>query len=214
MRRPYGDEKRRPPRLRSGHAALLGQHPRPWQQTDLVLEQFGAAVAPARRAYRAFVAAGLAHPQPDLDGGGLRRSQGILQIVRKLARGRERWAFDERVLGRSEFVAAVSAQSEARHAPAVRPVDADTFVRDVLSQVARQFGLQIAEITTNTHRRSVVRARALVSYAAVRRAGLPARRVAPLLGVSPRTVLDGVALAERRLHAHLTSLEPLQHRQH
>jgi len=120
----------------------------------------------------------------------------------------------ERVLGRSEFVAALSAQSEARHSSATTCSDADTFVREVLSQVAGQFGLQTAEITTNTRRRVVVRARALVSYAAVCRAGLPARRVAPLPGVSPRTVLDGVALAERRLHAHLITFQPLRRRQH
>jgi hypothetical protein len=47
--------------------------------------------------------------------------------------------------------------------------------------VAAQCGLHVAEITTGTRRRVVVRARALVSYAAVRNAGVPARRVAPLL---------------------------------
>jgi putative transposase len=198
----------------TGHAALLGHHLRPWQETDGVLQQFGTAVGAARRAYRAFVAAGLALPEPDLDGGGLRRSQGVWQVVRTLKRGRERWAFDERVLGCGEFVAAVSAQSEARPALAATRVDADTFVCDLLAQVAAQFGLQIAEITTNTRRRVVVRARALVSHAAVRRAGLPARRVAPLLGVSPRTVLDGVALAEQRLHAYLADFQPLRRRSH
>ena len=195
----------------TGHATLLGHHARPWQETDGVLQQFDPAVGPARRAYRAFVADGLAQPEPDLDGGGLRRSHGVWQVVGKLARGRERWAFDERVLGRSDFVAALTAQSEARHQPAATPVDAADFVGDVLSQVAAQLGLQIAEITTNTRRRAVVRARALVSYAAVRTAGLPARRVAPLLGVSPRTVLDGVALAERRFHAN-TLAQPALYR--
>ena len=105
------------------------------------------------------------------------------------------------MLGGADFVAALTVQSGARHHPAATPVDADRLVRDVLSQVAAPLGLQIAEITTNTHRRVVVRARALVSYDAVRTAGLPARRVAPLLGVSPRTVLDGLALAGRRFPA-------------
>ncbi len=40
-----------------------------------------------------------------------------------LARGRERWAFDERALGRSEFVAAFSAQSDAGHLPTATRVD-------------------------------------------------------------------------------------------
>ncbi len=200
----------------TGHATLLAHHARRWQDTDGVLRHFGSAVGPARHAYRAFVADGLLQPEPDLDGGGLRRSQGVWQGVGKLARGRERWAFDERVLGRGDFVAALTTQAETTPQPAATPVDANTFVRDVLVQVAAQLGLQIAEITTNTRRRVVVRARALVSYAAVRTAGLPARRVAPLLGVSPRTVLDGVALAERRFHANAlppSTPQPPQRRQ-
>ena len=201
----------------TGHAALLGHHPRPWQDTDSVLLQFGTTVGPARRAYRAFIADGLAQPEPDLDGGGLRRSQGVWLMVDKLARGRERWAFDERILGRGEFVAAVTAESEARHFRAGTVVDGDSFIRSVLVHVAAEFGLQVGEITTNTRRRAVVRARALVSYAAVRNGGLPARHVAPLLGVSPRTVLDGVVSAERRFPANALAhpkLQPLGRRKH
>lgn len=202
----------------TGHAALLGHHPRPWQDTDYVLQQFGTSLGAARRAYRAFIADGVAHPEPDLDGGGLRRSQGVWLMVDKLTRGRERWAFDERVLGRGEFVAALTAESEARRFRAAATcVDGDAFVRSVLAHVAAELGLRVAEITTNTRRRVVVRARALVSYAAVCNAGLPARRVAPLLGVSPRTVLDGVISAQHRFPANALAhpkLQPRPHRKH
>ena len=108
-----------------------------------------------------------------------------------------RWAFVERVLGDGDFVAALGAEIEAARTPPTASIDARDFVHAVLPYVASQFDLQIAEITTNSRRRAGVRARALISYAAVRHAGLPARRIAPLLGVSPRTVLDGVCLAER-----------------
>jgi putative transposase len=182
----------------TGHGVLLGHHKRPWQDTAFVLSQFGTHVAQARRAYRAFVAKGFAQPEPDLDGGGLRRSLGVWQTLGSLARGRERWAFDERILGRNDFVTAAIAVSDANHPPLSAPVDPSAFVREVLRYVAAQFDLRIAEVTTNTRRRAAVRARALVSYAAVRNAGLPARRVAPLLGISPRTVLQGVAHAQRR----------------
>ena len=182
----------------TGHAVLLGNRQRPWQDSDFVLSQFGTPVGAARRAYRAFVADGLAQPEPDLDGGGLRRSLGMWQTLPNVTRGRERWAFDERILGHTDFVTRVIAASDARPPPLSAPVDPVMFVRDVLTHVATLFDLQIAEITTNTRRRAVVRARALASYAAVRNAGLPARRVAPLLGISPRTVLQGVVIAQRR----------------
>lgn len=169
----------------------------PRQCTDFVLRQFATTVGPARRAYRAFIADALAQPAPDLDGGGLRRSLGGWQHLGRLARGRERWAFDERILGSSEFVTAVIA---ATAPPALAsPIDCAAFVAAALTHVATRYHLQVAEITTNTRRRAVVRARALVCYAAVRRAGLPARRVAPLLGITPRAVLQAAALAARRV---------------
>lgn len=179
----------------TGHAVLLGHHARPWQDTDCVLRQFATPVGPARRLYRAFIADALAQPAPDLDGGGLRRSLGFWQHLGRLSRGRERWAFDERILGSSEFVTAVIAA-----APAVLacPIDPATFVNAALAHVATRYDLRVAEITTNTRRRAVVRARALVCYAAVQHAGLPARRVAPLLGITPRAVLQAAALAARR----------------
>jgi hypothetical protein len=71
----------------------------------------------------------------------------------------------------------------------------------VLTHIATRCDLQVAEITINTRRRAVVRARALVCYAAVRNAGIPARRVAPLLGITPRAVLQSAALAEHRFSA-------------
>lgn len=181
----------------TGHAVLLGRHARSWQDTEFVLRQFATTPGPARRAYRAFIAAALAQPTPDLDGGGLRRSRGAWLRLERLARGRERWAFDERILGGSEFVTAVIATTAAQ--PGLpSPIDPAAFVPAVLAHVASRCHLQVAEITTNTRRRAVVRARALVCYAAVRHAGLAARRVAPLLGITPRAVLQAAVLAERR----------------
>jgi len=196
----------------SGHAVLLGYHARPWQDTAFVLQHFGGTIEGARGAYRRFVAAGLAQPAPDLDGGGLRRSQGAWETIDTLERGRERWTFDERVLGRSEFVTTLRGECTPGPRPLAAQVDPATFVPDTVQRVAAYLGVEAREISTNSRRRVVVRARALVCYLTVRLAGLPARRVAPLLGVSARTVLDGVSLAERRYPrptlASLTSLLP------
>jgi hypothetical protein len=92
----------------TGHRALLGRIPRPWQDTTTILAQFGRAAARARRAYRAFVAAGIPQGRrPELQGGGLLRSVGGWQAVAALRRGREAYLGDERILGSSEFVARI-----------------------------------------------------------------------------------------------------------
>ena len=59
----------------TGHSALVGTVPRPWQETATLLAQFGPTPARARHAYRAFVAAGIPQGRrPELQGGGLLRS--------------------------------------------------------------------------------------------------------------------------------------------
>ncbi|RPI10788.1 MAG: transposase, partial [Zetaproteobacteria bacterium] len=92
----------------TGHSALLGHMPRPWYAIDEVLAHFGRGLHAARRAYRAFVAAGRPHERrPELQGGGLRRSVGGWEVVTVLRRGREAYSSDERVLGSGEFVEAL-----------------------------------------------------------------------------------------------------------
>ena len=54
----------------TGHSALLGTVPRPWQDTRTILRQFGPTPARARTAYRAFVAAGVPRGRrPEFQGG-------------------------------------------------------------------------------------------------------------------------------------------------
>jgi putative transposase len=90
----------------TGHSALLGTVPRPWQETATILAQFGPARARARRAYHAFVAAGL--PQghrPEFGGGGLVRSAGGWAAVRARRRREDPTVADPRILGGGAFVA-------------------------------------------------------------------------------------------------------------
>ena len=91
--------------LWSGHSVLMGQVERPWQTVDYVLRQFGRRAGRARRKYRDFVLDGVGKGRrPDLVGGGLIRSIGGREAAVPLGRGREKWAYDERVLGSSDFV--------------------------------------------------------------------------------------------------------------
>ena len=55
-----------------GHGVLLGKVKNDWQDSEYVLNLFGASLGSARRAYGAFVAKGVAKGRrPDLVGGGL-----------------------------------------------------------------------------------------------------------------------------------------------
>jgi REP element-mobilizing transposase RayT len=177
----------------TGHAALLGRVCLPWQDTGFVLAQFAQTLQAARQSYREFVGAGIAQDRkPDLSGGGLRRSLGRWQHLAELQRGRERWAFDERILGSAEFVLRTLCELPAKPA-----TTAPETIESLVSTVARRCTVAVAEIRSNSHRPAVVTARALVSYIAIRHYGLTPTAVATQLGISRRSVARAFERAQQ-----------------
>jgi putative transposase len=194
----------------SGHSRLMGFADDRWQDVEYVLSLFGDRVAAARRAYRSFVEAGVGQGRrPDLSGGGLCRSRRGCEVVAMLVRGRERWACDERVLGSSDFVAQLQAEELAKRHPLRPPAPVHETLARIVSVVAEHGGLSAVEICSGSKRRDVVRARALLSFMAIREAGLSAAHVARALNVTPRAVVrvlgHGCQIAnEAKLHLRQT----------
>jgi REP element-mobilizing transposase RayT len=178
----------------TGHSSILGTVSRPWQDTQTILTQFGPTPARARRAYRAFLAAGLPQGRrPELQGGGLLRSLGGWQAVAALRRGREAYCGDERILGRSEFVEQL--QQAMAPAPPVR--GPRLTLAALTARVCRQVGLAPAGLEGGGRHGAVACARAGIAYLWVEVGGHPARPLAPLLGVSPQAVYQAVARGRR-----------------
>ncbi len=185
----------------TGHAVLMGHRPYPPQDTAPVLSRFGHTRQAARRAYHAFIAAGLAQgAATDLDGGGLRRSAGGWQRVQQLTAGRERWRFDERVLGSSAFVERVLATMPPA-AGRAQPPAPHLVVQDLCARVGTRCGVAPAEICSASLRRPAVAARALVCHLAVSHYGLSLTATAMVLTISKQSVLRGVAAGEHVLAA-------------
>lgn len=180
----------------TGHAVLLGTIQFAAQRTDVVLRQFGTRAGAARRAYRDFVRAGhTARAIPDLDGGGLRRSAGGWRAVQRLARGREQWAHDERVLGDGEFVARVV--HEAAGARASPPANPAAHIATLCERFAPSCGVTADETARPSRRAAVLDARALVSEVAVRELYLPQTVAGRHLGVSKQSIGRALLRAAR-----------------
>lgn len=181
-----------------GHSAVMGRIPRPWQAVNVVLGQFARTLREARRRYRNFVAEGARQGRrPDLQGGGLRRSTGGgWEALADLRRGRESWAFDERVLGGGEFVERILQELASR---ARSPKGRMQSIPNLAESLASAFGLHPTEILTGSRRRTAAHARAALSTVAVRYLGLPASRVAGVLGVTGMAVTRGADRGERYL---------------
>lgn len=194
----------------TGHAALMGRATVPWQEIAEILSVFGSHVGRARAAYRRYLADSLASGDgAKLQGGGVRRRGGELVAVAQLGRGRERWAFDERVLGSEEFM--LAARDRAfEHRCVSRPRrNSGEDVAMILQTVSDSFGLTIAELCSGTKRRDVVEARALAGFLAVRGAGLRTAEVAAELGVTPRALSRILARGARIATHHRISIRDL-----
>ncbi|HEX7550922.1 MAG TPA: hypothetical protein VF579_10120 [Candidatus Methylomirabilis sp.] len=169
----------------TGQSALLGTVPRPWQDTQTILAQFGPIPRRAVAVYRAFMKAGLPPGRrPELQGGGLLRSHGGWAAVTVLRRGREAYQGDERILGSSvcRAVPARGAAPRSRLALAA-----------LVARVCQHVGMPPAHLTAGNRLPAATRARAGIAYPWVARLGHPGRPLAVVLGVRPQAVYQAVA---------------------
>jgi hypothetical protein len=187
----------------TGHSALLGTVPRPWQDTGTILAQFGPTRRRARHAYRTFVAEGVPQGRrPELQGGGLIRSLGGWTAVRTLRRGREAYLGDERILGSSEFVEAIRREAAPRTGvtPANRPP-----LNELLARVCRMTSCPPVALHHGSRRSLAVRTREGFAYLALEGYGYTGGAVADLLRVQPPAVYR----AAQRGRAHREQWEEL-----
>jgi hypothetical protein len=169
----------------SGHSALLGTVPRPWQDTATILGQFGPTLPRARRAYRAFVAAGVPQGRrPDFQGGGLLRSLGGWAGRAAVRRGREAYLGDARILGSSVFVEELHRELSPQ-GQRLRPA---WTLETLCARVCAHVGIPLTALQGGGRRPAVARARAGLAYLWVERLGHPGRPLAPILGVHPAVV--------------------------
>jgi putative transposase len=187
----------------AGHAALLGRVDRPWQATQSVLTLFGPGEHAGRAAYHRFVAAGIGtHAPPERRAGAVRPRRGGWLRGPQTIRGRDQWAFDERVLGSAEFVERVVSEQVASvvaHSPVLSPAEAAAVLSGLLQHTAAQCATPAAEITSSSHRAAAVAGRSLIAHVAVLRLGMSSNTVARFLGVSRQSVRRGLLRSEALL---------------
>jgi REP element-mobilizing transposase RayT len=174
----------------TGHSALLGTIPRPWQETATILAHFAPTRRRARHAYRTFVADGIPQGRrSELQGGGLVRSLGGWRAVVTLRRGREAYQGDERILGSSAFVAQLQRMEEEQGGSG----SSMTTLEAVVARVCRHVGILPAHLEVGNRRPAATRARDGIAYLWTEVLGHPGRPLAGVLGVRPQAVYQAVA---------------------
>lgn len=181
-----------------GHSALVGRYRNEWQDKDYVLSFFGSTEKTARKDYVSFVRKGLDQgPRPELVGGGLVRSVGGWFALQTLRSEHMRVKGDERILGSSEFVEEVlekaDEQFEQRTLIKSRGLDSDT----LLSNVARYFRIDVEDLKTASKLPTIVKARAVYCYVAVRKLYVSGASIARQLHINPSAVSKAVIRGQK-----------------
>jgi len=173
----------------SGHSYIVGEQHNDWQSVKEVLALFEKAKSSAQRCYREFLISGIEiGRQPELVGGGLIRSAGGWSSTQSLHKAGTFQKSDERILGDGDFVESVL--SDAKESIRNRYLLAayGVSIENIIKAVSDLFSIQPEEIAVASKERTIVKARILVCYWAVRELGMSMTDVADRLKIAVPTV--------------------------
>ena len=169
----------------SGHGALLGYRKNGWQEIEEVLGHFSSQKARARMDYRKFIEEGTNHGEGlDLEGGGWSRSWNFESENGPAKIRRSDEVYDERVLGRTEFV--IKVLDATRSTPVVEKVKMP--LPDLITKVSEWCKVEMEDLLLGRRTREVSGARAVISYLAVDKMGYRFSEVGEFLKVHPANV--------------------------
>ena len=177
----------------SGHAVLMGTLEYNWQKKDDVLRLFGETESQGRSRYASFVAMGVNQGRrPELVGGGLLRSIGGWSALKVQLSQDMRIKGDERILGSGDFVERVirGADEELEQKALLKRQGFD--LEALLRKVADYYKIDMDGLKTGIKERSIVKARYVLCYLAVRKLKMTATEVALKLNITPSAVSKAV----------------------
>jgi putative transposase len=172
-----------------GHSVLMGKRRHEWQDRDYVLSWFGSRQDRAKKAYRGYIHAGREQGRrPELVGGGLIRSLGGWSHVISARRHVNRERFDERILGRGDFVERVIKEADESVSSGFEGIERKKKVEEMIQHICDQEGINVLELKTGSRRRSVSRVRYQLAHELVETQGIPLAEVARHVGVSTSAI--------------------------
>ena len=162
-----------------------------------VLLHFGNTKKVARRRYRQFIKNGIDQgKRPELQGGGLVRSAGGEKAGLLGRRKEEREKGDARILGSGDFVSRMVHESnkEFEKRTLSRPT-----LKAITEEVITRFSISPIALFSGSRNGQVSKARAVISYLAVNKAGYTQKEVGDSLNVSRIAVKNSLQRSEKNL---------------
>ncbi len=169
----------------TGHSTLIGRYKREFQEVDEVLAHFGTQRKNTCQAYLEFVADGVSMGRrEDLTGGGLKRSAGGWEGVRKLKQEKEYWLGDDRILGDGQFVADILRESEEELSQRERLLREGWNLERLASKVCEILEVDPSKLKEKGRANDLARAKGAIAHMGSRKLGLSGKAIAYYLGVS------------------------------
>ena len=192
----------------SGHSGIMTDALHTWQTTRPVLVRFGETGLRARHQYRAFIEAGIEQGRrPELVGGGLIRSMGGWEAVKRMRHGQVLMKGDERILGDGDFVERVLAEAEALHDERIHLRGQSVNLDRLAEYVAGLFDASMDQVWSAGKQRSSAAARGVLCYWAVRKLGISMTSMARRYQLSVAAISKAVARGENLCKANGWELE-------
>ena len=173
----------------TGHAALMGRVERRWQDVETVLAYFGRGKKRAVMRYEDFVREGIKYgKRSELVGGGLLQSMGGWSQVISLRRKGMQSAYDDRILGSSDFVSELLREAEAKEKETLRLAGEVTDLDSLAKEIVKREGVEETALRSGSRRVEAVRARKLFCQLAVKKLRYYGAEVARYLGMTTSAV--------------------------
>jgi len=170
-----------------GHAEIMAQQPGCGLDVEGVLSLFGQKASAARQEYRQFVADGMEMGErPELAGGGLHRSQALSEEPDEIN------DFDDRILGRGEFVTALRNKGLLNEDPPLL-----ISLNQLQQMVEKYYQLDKNAIMQRGRMNKVSEARCVFCFCATRQLQNPAAKIARYLGIGPPAVSRAIRKGEK-----------------
>ena len=181
-----------------GHSAVTGKVKRDWQDVDYVLRSFGKRKSDAKMAYKRFVKKGIKQgKRPELTGGGLLRSIGGWTALKALRKDSVGVKGDERVLGDSDFVAAVLKTADEQLERRYQLKAKGFALENVAERVAQVMDIPLELVWEKSRRPQIVAARSLLCYWASSELGISMTDLARRLMLTQPAVSYAVRRGEK-----------------
>ncbi len=172
----------------------MGRYKNSWQEIDEVLKYFGDRVGQARVGYRKFMEDGIKQGRrPDLTGGRLTRSRGRIGSMLNAQEQDFEELNDPRILGRGNFVREVLQNTQRLE----EKNGLRLTLKDLTERVAAWSNLSTSDLSSGSKRTEISKARALLSYLAVRLNRMKTTEVADFLNVSQSAISKCLLCGEK-----------------